>query len=220
MMFRNLSMKKKLWILLPLIPAVLGVSVWLFIDNTMWIPADMRAKQVVRYDVFNGKHMQLGRGAKLFSVNDVEYVSCNDAERNTVYRFTITDDDGTTYQAEACYPGTPKRQYYRYPRLRDSMELLILTNPEDAAGGELRNEYWLFLLQEIGGETYAYPLLFDPEITSYTLLGERVEFAYVEESLIYDPWYDADVLKKCANTEFAYKVRYSDLQKNYRKILR
>jgi len=150
----------------------------------------------------------------------VEYVSHDDGERQTVYCFTMTSDDGTTYTAEADYPGTPKRQYYRYPRLRDSMELVILTDPEKAARGKLYDAYWLFVLQEIDGETYAYPLLFDPEITPYALLGDQAEFAYQEESLIYDPWYDADVLKKCVNPEFAYKVKYSDLEKNYPKILR
>ena len=219
-MFRNLSMKKKLLILLPIIFAMLSVFTWLFFDNTMWIPADMRAAQVVQYDIFAGKHMQLGRGAELFTVNNAEYVSHDNAERHTVYRFTMTDAGGTTYEAVAYYPGTPKRQYCRYPRLRDSMELVVLTNPENAANGALRDAYWLFVLQKIDGETYAYPLVFDPEITPYTLLGERVEFAYQEESVIYDPWYDADVLKKCENPEFAYKVRYSDLEKNYPKILR
>ena len=219
-MFRNLSMKKKLLIHMPLILALLGVSAWLFIDNTMWIPAEMRIAKLVQYDVFSGKHMQLGKGCRLYTVDNVEYVSHDDGERQTTYRFTITADDGTAYTAEADYPGTPKRQYYRYPRLRDSMELVILTDPEKAARGNLYDAYWLFVLQEIDGEIYAYPLLFDPEITPYKLLGDRVEFAYQEESLIYDPWYDADVLKKCVNPEYAYKVKYSELQKNYPKILR
>jgi len=219
-MFRNWSIKKKLLILIPLILALLGVSAWLFIDNTMWIPAEIRVAKLVQYDVFSGKHMQLGKGCRLYTVDNVEYVSHDDGKRRTTYHFTMTADDGTIYTAEAEYPGTPKRQYYRYPRLRDSMELVILANPGEAASSELRNEYWLFLLQEIDGKTYAYPLLFDPEITPYTLLGDRVEFAYQEESLIYDPWYDADVLKKCVNPEFAYKVKYSDLEKNYPKILR
>ena len=217
-MYRN--RKKKLLILLSAIFALSGTFVWLFFANTMWIPSDMRAAQVVQHDVFSGRHMQLGKGNSLFTVEDVEYVSHDDVERRTVYRFTIADTDGTTYKAEAYYPGTPKLQYYRYPRLRDSMALVILTDPEDAARGKLRDEYWLFLLQEIDGETYAYPLLFDPELTPYSLLGERAEFRYQEESLIYDPWYDADVLKLCGNAEYAYKVRYSDLQKNYPKILR
>ena len=219
-MFRNLSKIKKLLILLPLILALLGVSVWLFIDNILWIPAEMRIAKMVQYDVFSGKHMQLGKGCQLYTVDNVEYVSCDDGERQTVYRFTITSDDGTASTAEAYYPGTPKRQYYRYPRLRDSMELVILTDPENVVMGKLYESYWLFVLQEINGETYAYPLLFDPEITPYTLLGERVEFAYQEESLIYDPWHDADVLKKYVNPEYAYKVKYSDLEKNYPKILR
>ena len=74
--------------------------------------------------------MQLGKGCQLYTVDNVEYVSHDDGERQTVYCFTITADDGTAYTAEAEYPGTPKRQYYRYPRLRDTMELVILTDPE------------------------------------------------------------------------------------------
>ena len=216
-MFRN---KKKWLIFLPLMLVVLGVVVWLYFENTLWIPFDMRVTKVIQADIFSGSHLQLGKGCQLLSVQDVAYVSHDDGKRRTVYRFTLTDTDGTTYEAEAYYPGTPKRQYYRYPRLRDSMKLVILTQPENAAEGKLYDAYWLFVLQVIDGETYAYPLLFDPEITPYTLLGDRVEFAYQEESVIYDPWYDADVLKKCVNPEFAYKVRYSDLQKNYPKILR
>lgn len=219
-MFHNMSMKKKLLILMPLILVALGLAVWQYFENTMWIPSDMRVSKVIQADIFSGSHMQLGKGCQLLSVQDVEYVSHDDGKRHTVYRFTMTNTDGTTYKAEAYYPGTPKRQYYRYPRLRDTMELVILTDPEKAAEGKLYDAYWLFVLQEIDGENYAYPLLFDPEITPYALLGDRVEFAYQEESLIYDPWYDSDVLKKCVNPEFAYKVRYSDLQKNYPKILR
>lgn len=219
LMYRKWSMKKKVLILLPIILAALGGFVWLFFFHTMWIPSDMRIANLVQTDIFRGSHMQLGNGSKLLSVDDVEYVSHDDRKRHTVYRFTMTDTDGTPYQAEAYYPGTPKRQYYRYPRLRDSMKLVILTDPEEAAKGNLRDAYWLFILQEIDGETYAYPLLMDDEMTPYTLLGERVDFKYQEESLIYDPWYDADVLKKCVNPEYAYKVRYNDLQKNYWKIL-
>lgn len=221
-MFRKWSLKKKLLVLIPMVIAVLGAAVRLFFEHTMWIPADMRIAKLIQYDIFSdGRgHMQLVKGAELYSVENVKYVSRDDRKYHTVYRLTIANTDGTTYQAEIEYPGTPKRQYYRYPRLRDSMELVILTYPENVEAGKLHDAYWLFLLQEIDGETYAYPLLFDPEIAPYSLLGERVEFAYQEESLIYDPWYDADVLKKCVNPEFAYKLKYSDLKKNYPKILR
>lgn len=221
-MFRKWSLKKKLLVLIPLVIAVLGAAVWLFFEYTMWIPRDMRIAKLIQHDIFSdGRgHMQLVKGAELYSVENVDYVSHDDRKCHTVYRLTLANTDGTAYQAEIEYPGTPKRQYYRYPRLRDSMKLVILTYPENVEAGKLHDAYWLFLLQEIDGETYAYPLLFDPEIAPYSLLGERVEFSYQEESLIYDPWYDADVLKKCVNPEFAYKLKYSDLKKNYPKILR
>jgi len=67
-----------------------------------------------------------------------------------------------------------------------------------------------------------YPLLYDDALCPYSSFGERIPFAYREESRIYHPWYDADVLKKyekCGNCEYAYKVRYSDFISNYTKIL-
>ena len=216
-------MKKKRILLSVLAGALLLTGfLCVFFIGQLWIVPGQRVGAVVEYDYFSGRHMQLGEGAEIYEIADVDFLRADSVRRRSEYRFVLKDENGVTAEVTAYYPGTPKRQYYGLPRLRASMDLLVIADPDDRAHGSLDEGYWLFVQQTIDGEDYVYPLLYDDALCPYSSFGERIPFSYREESRIYHPWYDADVLKKyekCGNCEYAYKVRYSDFISNYTKIL-
>jgi len=216
--------KKRVILCVISILAVLICAGSVFFSLHLWIPRSLQLQKLVQHDVFYGGYMQLSAGAKLYDITDIVFYESDTLRQESRYCITVSGTESAGMTAYLTYPGTPSRQYYGYPRLRDSMRLMIIADPEDLSDGELGTGYILFRIQEIDGEEYAYPLYMSDSLRFCSVLGDRIPFRYTDESQIYDTWYDADVLAHCQkigwkNPEYVYKLKLSDLLENYTKIL-
>lgn len=167
----------------------------------------------------------MGAPAGLYEITIDGYVSHDDHALCTVYRYT-TEVNGEKVQATLTYPGTPKRQFYGFPRLRKGKTYILITGDENVAKGkQVKLPYYLFYVQSIDGTDYAYPLVCDTSMVSLTTLGACENFRYVDESQVYDTWYDGDVcdylgISGRTNPEWSYKISVEALRNHYIFLLR
>lgn len=197
-----------------------------FAHFNLHIPPSQQVKQLVYSDYYSGNHFVLNSSSKLYEITIEDFLSSDKVSRSSIYSFSCVID-GKHLKASLEYPGTPKRQYYGFPRLSHNEKYILITSQEisSAKNITLASAYYLFLIQVIDGIEYAYPCIYDASMIPLSIISSSKDFKYIRESRIYDSHNDADVcdyLKKHSQTnpEWSYKLLADDLRNHYHLLLK